>query len=33
MMLEARYHSAFEGLGSIAARDFASVEAGVQIGF
>ncbi len=33
LMLEARYHSAFDGVGSISAREFASVEAGLQIGF
>lgn len=33
LMLEARYHSAFDGVGSISAREFASVAAGVQVGF
>jgi hypothetical protein len=33
LMLEARFHSAFDGVGSISAREFASVGAGVQIGF
>jgi hypothetical protein len=33
LMLEARFHSAFDGVGSISAREFASVEAGVHLGF
>ncbi len=33
IILEARYHSAFEGMGSISAREFASVGAGLQLGF
>lgn len=30
--LEARFHSAFDGVGSISAREFASVEAGIHLG-
>jgi hypothetical protein len=33
LVIEARYHSAFDGVGSISAREFASVEAGLQLGF
>lgn len=33
VMLEARFHSAFDGVGSISAREFASVEAGLHLGF
>lgn len=31
-LLEARYHSAFTGLGSLSSREFAGVVAGLQIG-
>jgi len=31
-LLEARYHSAFTGLGSLSSRDFTAVLAGLQIG-
>ncbi|MEO8139150.1 MAG: hypothetical protein ABI742_05865 [Gemmatimonadota bacterium] len=33
VLLEARYHSAFDGVGSISSREFASVVAGLQLGF
>jgi hypothetical protein len=33
LVIEARYHSAFDGVGSISSREFASVGAGLQLGF